>query len=96
MRSEKLPNGSKFAYGHDGSDRVTSISQSTGEGEENSTQTHYTCGSVTELVSGNSVVNYEYDAKRRVTKVTLNGTAHVSAAYDDNAIHKVIFETSSL
>ena len=96
MRSEKLANGSKFAYGHDGSDRVTSISQSTGEGEENSTQTHYTCGSVTELVSGDSVVNYEYDAKRRVTKVTLNGTAHVSAAYDDNAIHNDILAEKNI
>ena len=96
MRSEKLANGSKFAYGHDGSDRVTSISQSTGEGEENSTQTHYTCGSVTELVSGNSVVNYEYDAKCRVTKVTLNGTAHVSAAYDDNATYNDILAEKNI
>ena len=41
VRSQKLPNGSKFAYGHDESDTVTSITQSTEEGEENSTQTRY-------------------------------------------------------
>ena len=74
VRTQKLPNGSKFAYGHDESDTVTSITQSTEEGEENSTQTRYTCGEVTELVSGNNVVRYAYDAKRRVSKISLNGT----------------------
>ena len=83
VRSEKLPNGSKFAYGHDGSDRVTSISQSTEEGEENSTQTRYTFGEVTELVSGNNKVNYEYDGKRRLSKVKLNDTEYVRIATSD-------------
>ena len=83
MRSEKLANGSKFAYGHDGSDRVTSISQSTEEGEENSTQTRYTFGEVTELVSGNNKVNYEYDGKRRLSKVKLNDTEYVRIATSD-------------
>lgn len=74
VRSQKLPNGSKFAYGHDVDDTVTSITQSTEEGEENSTHTRYTCGEVTELASGNNVVRYAYDGKRRVTRVELNGT----------------------
>ena len=74
VRRVKYPNGSKFAYGHEVDDTVTAITQSTAEGEENSTQKRYTCGEVTELVSGNNVVRYAYDGKRRVTRVELNGT----------------------
>ncbi len=86
VRSQKLPNGSKFAYGHDESDTVTSITQSTEEGEENSTQTRYTCGEVTELVSGNNVVRYAYDGKRRVTQVYLNDleSAYIQNTYTDD------------
>ena len=81
VRSQKLANGSKFAYGHDESDTVTSITQSTEEGEENSTHTRYTCGEVTELVSGNNIVQYAYDGKRRVTQVYLND---LESAYIQN------------
>ena len=78
VRSQKFPNGSKFAYGHAENDTVTSITQSTEEGEENSTHTRYTCGEVTELVSGNNKVNYAYDAKRRLSKVKLNDADYVT------------------
>lgn len=54
VRTQKLPNGSKFAYGHDESDAVTSITQSTEEGEENSNSTSHTYGEVTEMRSGNT------------------------------------------
>ena len=86
VRSQKLPNGSKFAYGHDENDTVTSITQSTEEGEENSTHKRYTCGEVTELVSGNNIVRYAYDAKRRVTQVYLNDleNAYIQNTYTDN------------
>ena len=85
VRSQKLPNGSKFAYGHDVDDTVTSITQSTEEGEENSTHTRYTCGEVTELVSGNNTVQYEYDGKRRLTAVHLNGREdYLTNAYTDD------------
>ena len=53
---EVLPNGSKFTYGRDYDDTVTAISQSTEEGEENSTQKVYKHGLVAELRSGNNVV----------------------------------------
>ena len=76
VRTQKLPNGSKFAYGHDESDAVTSITQSTEEGEENSNSTSHTYGEVTEMRSGNNVVEYEYDYKRRLTSVKLNETAN--------------------
>ena len=86
LRSQKLPNGSKFAYGHDVDDTVTSITQSTEEGEENSTHTRYTCGEVTELVSGNNVVRYAYDGKQRVTQVYLNdlGNAYLRNTFTDD------------
>jgi len=85
VRTEILPNGSKVSYGHDMTDMVTSITQSTEEGEENSNQTLYTCGKVTEVRSGNNVVNYEYDYKGRMTKVGLNGEENYqSIAYTDD------------
>lgn len=85
VRTQKLPNGSKFAYGYDSDDTVTSITQSTEEGEENGTRKQYTCGVITELQSGNNRVGYEYDHKRRVTKVSLNGTENYARyAYTEN------------
>lgn len=76
VRTEVLPNGSKVSYGHDIADRVTGITQSTEEGEGNSNSTSYTYGEVTEVRSGNNVVEYEYDYKRRLTSVKLNETAN--------------------
>ena len=81
VRTETLPNGSKFSYGHDKADRVTGITQSTEAGEENSNQTCYTCGEVTEVRSGNNVVEYAYDYRRRMTKAKLNGTEYVTKKY---------------
>lgn len=68
VRTEKLPNGSKYSYGYDAEDRVTGITQSTEEGEGNGTQTQYTCGAATKHISGNNNIEYEYDHKRRITK----------------------------
>jgi len=84
VKTAKSPNGGKFGYGRDLSDRITAITQSTEDGEENSTTTKYTCGVVTELRSGLNTVNYEYDHKRRKTKVVLNGNDHIEYAYDEN------------
>ena len=72
MRTEVLPNGSKVSYGQDEEERVTGITQSTEEGEGNSNSTSYTYGEVTEVRSGNNVVEYEYDYKRRLTSVKVN------------------------
>ena len=82
VRTEKLPNGSKFSYGRSSDGTVTAITHSTEEGEENSTQKHYTRRLVTELRSGNNVVNYSYDYKRRVKSVSLNGVEdYITYAY---------------
>ena len=77
-----LPNGSKVSYSYDESGRVTGITQSTESGEENSTSIKYTLGLPTRLTSGNNVVYYEYDYKRRIKKVRVNGT-ETTYAYDD-------------
>ncbi len=74
VREKVLPNGSRLAYGYDGMGRVTAITQSTAEGEENSTKIKYTLNCPTRLTSGNNVVYYEYDRQRRVSRVTANGT----------------------
>ena len=85
VRTEILPNGSKLSYGHDLSDTVTSVTQSTEEGEENSNQMLYTCGEVTQVRSGNNIVEYEYGDKRRLTRVDLNGQENYqSIEYFDN------------
>ena len=73
VKARKFPNGSKFAYGYDSDGNVTAITQSTDGGESNGTEIKYTLGSPTKLTSGNNTVFYEYDKKRRKTKVTVNG-----------------------
>ena len=84
IREEELPNGSKFAYGRDYDGTITSISQSTKEGEENSTQKTYRNGEVVELKSGNNNVKYTYNHKRKLTSVDLNGEEnYVQYAYEE-------------
>lgn len=94
VRETVLPNGSKFAYGHDADDMVTSITQSTEDGEENSTQKIYRYGEVVELNSGNNTVKYEYDGKRRTTKVFLNDdkNAYCENSYTDTTLNGVAVE----
>ena len=83
VREQKLPNGSKFVYGHDSDDSVSAISHSTEDGEENSTQRKYNLGRLVKLTSGNNSVEYEYDAKGRTTKVKLNGTDYATYNYTE-------------
>ena len=79
---ERLPNGSKLAYGRDKDGTVTSITQSSESGEENSNVQTRTLDVVTEVKSGNNTVKYEYDSKRRVKSVSLNGEDnYVTYAY---------------
>ena len=77
VREEVLPNGSKFAYGHDYDDSVTAISHSTEEGEENSTQKIYKNGVLTEVRSGNNRIQYSFDYtngfKKRKESISYNG-----------------------
>ena len=84
LLGEILPNGSEFAYGYDEAGRVTAITHSTEDGEENANNTSYTYGCATEVRSGNNTVRYTYDHKRRITAVELNGVEnYVTYAYED-------------
>ena len=73
VKTERLPNGSKLSYGRDKDGTVTAITHSTENGEGNSTTQTRTLDVVTEVKSGNNTVRYEYDNKRRVKAVSLNG-----------------------
>ena len=73
VKTERLPNGSKFSYGRDKDGTVSAITHSTENGEENSTTQLCTLDVVTEVKSGNNTVRYAYDNKRRVKAVSLNG-----------------------
>lgn len=73
VSTECPPNGSKLSYGSTRDGSVTSITHSTENGEENSTTQTRTLDVVTEIKSGNNTVRYEYDGKRRVKSVSLNG-----------------------
>ena len=85
VQTKIKPDGGKFSYSRDYlTGNVTGITQSTESGEANSVETKYTCGVVTRLKSGLNTVNYEYDAKRRKTKVSLNGVEHVKYAYAED------------
>ena len=63
---------------------------STESGEENSTSIRYTLGLPTRLTSGNNVVYYEYDNKRRLRKVTLNGTETNFIVSDNDEVEVTI------
>ena len=72
VKTERLPNGSKFSRGGTKDGSVTAITHSTEAGEENSTNQARTLDAVTEVKSGNNKVRYVYDEKRRVRSVSLN------------------------
>jgi len=82
---EKLPNGSKLAYGYDKFGRVTAISHSTESGESNSTEKVFDeVGRVKKVVSGNTVIEYSYDGKGRVSQIKLNGETYANYTYAEN------------
>lgn len=82
VKTERLPNCSKFAYGRDKGGTVTAITHSTETGEENSTTQIRTLDALTEIKSGNNTVQYTYNKMRRVKSVSLNGVEdYVTYAY---------------
>ena len=85
LRSVKYPNGAVIAYGKDITDNVTAVTQSTEDGEENSTIKRYFDNGLTKKVeSGNTKIEYEYDVKDRVTQIKLNGEAKATIAYSED------------
>ena len=84
VRSEKYAGGGALAYGKDISDNVTAITQSTEDGEENSTLTRYDNGRVAEVKSGDTSIGYEYDDKGRITKIKYGGSDYITCAYTED------------
>ena len=84
VKTIETPDGSKFSYGYDLADNVTAITQSTLDGEENSTQRVYKNGLLKKLISGNVVVEYTYNQKLQLASVTVNGVTQKIYAYSDD------------
>lgn len=82
LASEHYPNGGTLAYAYDKEGNTVSVTASTADGEGNTNVTHYTAGLVTRVESGNHVVEYEYDGKRRLTKVKLDGRDYEAYSYE--------------
>ncbi len=77
-------NGSKLSYGRNPFDfSVNSVTQSTADGEANTTDVLYACGLPVEVKSGNTVINYAYDCKGRKTSVAINGALQSTYEYTD-------------
>ncbi len=84
VKSVKQTNGITVAYGRDpGNFTVTSVTQSTADGESNTNDIIYNCDLPVEVKSGNTVIDYEYDFKGRKTKVTVNGKVQSTSTYED-------------
>ena len=85
LRSVKYPDGAVIAYGKDITDNVTAVTQSTEDGEENSTLRRYFDNGLTRKVeSGNTKIEYEYDEKDRVEQIKLNGDTKATIAYAED------------
>ncbi len=96
VNSTTLPNGGKIAYGRNPyNGAVTSVTQSTEEGEANATDIIYEHGLPVEVKSGNTVINYTYDHNRKITKVSLNGAEQLSSSYDDEYSYNFEDESAS-
>ncbi len=84
VNSVKLANGSTLAYGRNPfSGAMTSVTQSTEQGEENATEITYNYGLPVKVQSGNTALEYTYDYARRKSNVSVNGATQVSYAYQD-------------
>ncbi len=84
VKSVKQTNGITVAYGRDpGNFTVTSVTQSTADGESSTNDIIYECDLPVEVKSENTVIDYEYDFKGRKTKVTVNGKVQSTTTYED-------------
>ena len=84
VNSVKYPNGSKISYGRNPYDMtVTSVTQSTKSGISNQTDIVYEHGMPVKVKSGNTEIDYVYDAKGRKTSVNIDGKLYSSYSYED-------------
>lgn len=79
----KMANGSTFAYGRNPNTGViTSITQSTENGEANTTNIVYEQGLPIQVKSGNTVIDYTYEGKGRKKTVKINGVLQSEFGYE--------------
>ncbi|MDE7380325.1 MAG: hypothetical protein K2N14_04655, partial [Clostridia bacterium] len=84
VNSVKYPNGSKLAYGRNPyNDQITSVTQSTEDGESNSNEIVYKNGLPAKVKSGNTFIDYTYDNRGRKKELRVNGVKQVTYSYKD-------------
>ena len=82
VNSIKYANGGQFAYGRNPQNfEISSVSQSTEDGEANVTDIIRSRDLPVEVKSGDTEIGYEYDCKGRKTKVEINGVEQVAYSY---------------
>lgn len=83
VNSVKYANGSTFAYGrHPQNFNVTSVTQSTKDGESNTTDIVYEDGRLAKVKSGNTIISYTYDQLDRKTSVKINNVMQTEYSYE--------------
>ena len=84
VNSIKYPNGGKLSYGRNPYNfAVTSVTQSTSEGEANTNDIVYKNGMPVEVKSGNTVISYTYDGKGRKKSYAIDGVQQATYSYTD-------------
>ena len=84
VNSIKYPNGGKLAYGRNPYNfAVTSVTQSTAEGEANTNDIVYKNGLAVEVKCGSTVISYTYDGKGRKKSYAIDGVQQATYSYTD-------------
>ena len=82
VNSIKYPNGGRLAYGRNPYNfAVTSVTQSTEEGEANTNDIVYKNGMPVEVKSGSTVISYTYDGKGRKKSYAIDGVQQATYSY---------------
>ena len=83
VNSVKYANGSTFAYGrHPQNFNVTSVTQSTVDGEANTTDIVYEYSRLAKVKSGNTIISYTYDQLDRKTSIKINNVLQSEYSYE--------------
>ena len=82
VNSIKYPNGGRLSYGRNPYNfAVTSVTQSTAEGEANTNDIVYKNGLAVEVKSGNTAISYTYDGKGRKKSYAIDGVQQATYSY---------------
>ncbi len=74
---------SEVIYSYNNEDNLTKVS-STNSGLENYALTEYDLGETVKFNhAGNKPIEFEYESKRRISKIKLNGNDYISFSYED-------------